>query len=82
MVKTLQYAGQKWARKTANAGTKWKARVTGADYCGGFSKFLGHTPSEACSAWTQGVGAVTAADFQAAISGKEGKYVSGLEAVK
>lgn len=77
---TIQQAAAKWARKTANAGQKWKNAVTNAPYCEGFTKFLGHSPKgDECANWATAVGNVQATDFQAAISGKESKYIRGLE---
>lgn len=83
MAKTLAYATQKWERKTANAGGRWKAAVEGAGsrYCEGFQQFLGHPAPQACAAFTAGVGAVSAAEFQGAIAGKGGKYAEALQRV-
>ena len=78
----INEAAAKWARKTANAGAKWKDAVGRGDYCGGFQAFVGHPTPEACSAWSQGVSAVTAAEFQSRIAGKEGKYIAGLNNVR
>jgi hypothetical protein len=78
---TINSAADKWARKTANAGTKWKNAVSKGDYCGQFQKFVGHPTPMACESWSRGVNAVSAADFQSSISGKEQKYIAGLQAV-
>ncbi len=84
MVKSLSYAAEKWERKTSNAGAIWKDMVTGAGaaYCENFQAFVGHPTPQACAAYTAGVGATTAADFQSAISGKRGKYEAKLRAVR
>ncbi len=84
MVKTLSYAAEKWARKTANAGPKWKDGVAGAgsSYCENFQSFVGHPTPEACAAYSSGVAATSAADFQSAISGKQGKYTAALQKVR
>ena len=82
MAKSLQYAADKWARKTANAGGKWKDAVSRADYCGPFQQFVGHPTPEACASYSAGVNAISASDFQAAITGKESKYIEGLRNVR
>jgi hypothetical protein len=74
---TLQSAQAKWERKTANAGPKWKAAVTGkgAEYAAGIQRFLGAPPSATVvNSYEQGVAAVTAQDFQNAIAGKGAKW--------
>lgn len=80
MPKTVSYAQAKWERKTANAGGRWKTATEGAGsrYCEGFQAFLGHPAPQACSAFTAGVSAVSASDFQGAISGKGAKYAAAL----
>jgi hypothetical protein len=81
MAKSIAYAQSKWERKTAAAGTKWKAAVTGkgASYSAGIQDFLGQAPAGAVvTAWEQGVGAVSADEFQRAIAGKGGKYAENL----
>ena len=80
MAKNISYAQAKWERKTANAGARWKTAVEGAGsrYCEGLQAFLGHPAPSACSAYTAGVNAVTAADFQSDVSGKGAKYAAAL----
>jgi len=84
MVKTLEYAAEKWERKTAAKGAKWKDRVSAKanEYCANFSQFVGHPVNEACAAFSAGINAVTPADFEAAIRGKRQKYIEGLQAVR
>jgi hypothetical protein len=59
-------------------GERWKSGVTGKgpDYCKGVAEFIGvgTCKSERERAYTEGVNAVTAADFDAAIAGKEEKW--------
>lgn len=76
---TLQQAQQKWERSTANAGSRWKAGVTGKEqaYCRGLAAM--GVNEQACLAgvgrdWSQGTAAVSAQDFQANISGKGSKW--------
>lgn len=80
MAQNLQQAERKWADNTAQAGGAWKAGVDAAGpsaYCQGLAKF-GINPASCQSGpgarWAQGVGAVSAADFQAAIAGKAEKW--------
>jgi len=44
MVKTLEYAAEKWERKTAAKGAKWKDRTIAGEgnYCANFGAFVGH----------------------------------------
>ncbi len=82
MVKTLQYAFEKWKRKTAGKGEVWKANVTAHEnlYCENFSKFLGHAPKKGeCESYVNGINAVSAADFNNAISQSGDKYLRSLE---
>ena len=79
---TIETAKAKWERKMSNAGGKWKANVTGAPYCEGFSKFLGHTPSQACAAWSAGVDATSASAFQSAVAGKGEKWAAAMRNVR
>jgi len=75
---TLETAMNKWARNTANAGEKWKVGVSHGDYCGAMTQFLGVRPNRMCADWQQGVGAVSAQDFQSSIAGKANKWAEGL----
>lgn len=83
MPKSVSYAQQKWERKTQSAGSRWKEATTGAGsrYCEGLQAFLGHAAPQACSAYTAGVGAVSASDFQSAIAGGGARYAAGLSRV-
>ena len=78
---TIAYAADKWARKTANAGSKWKAALdSGASsrYCTGLQSFIGHAAPQACGAYNAGIASVSASDFQASVTGKAGKYIEAL----
>jgi hypothetical protein len=72
----VELAKKKWKRKVK--GEKWKAGVTGKEsaYCQGVAEFLGVSTCkpERAAAYAEGVGAVSAADFDAAVSGKEEKW--------
>jgi len=77
---TIETARAKWERKTARAGDKWAAGVRGkqAAYCRGLAEKMG-VSYEGCMAdegrsWSEGVEAVGAAGFQAAIAGKGAKW--------
>lgn len=81
---SLQRAQAKWERKTARAGEKWKAGVSGkaSEYCKGLSETLG-VSYDACMAqagrsWGEGTGAVGAAEFQSAVTGKGSKWAEGV----
>lgn len=81
MAKTIAYAADKWARKTSNAGAKWKSALdsgASARYCTGLQEFLGHSAPQACGAYNAGISAVSASDFQSAVAGKAGKYSAAL----
>jgi hypothetical protein len=81
MAKSLSYAASKWARKTSGAGAKWRAALdagAASRYCTGLQEFLGHSAPQACAAYNAGIAAVSASDFQSAVSGKEGKYSAAL----
>lgn len=80
----LKEAQAKWERKTARAGEKWKAGVSGkaSEYCKGLAEKLG-VSYEACMAnvgrsWTEGTEAVGASEFQSAIAGKGTKWAEKL----
>lgn len=79
---TLESARQKWERKTANAGEKWKAATLGKEdaWCRGVAQFLGTGTCDpaARQRFAQGVSAITAADFQARIAGKGDKWAENF----
>jgi hypothetical protein len=77
---TLEMAKAKWARKTAGAGPRWKAGVTGKEtsYADGLRSFAGGVGATLPSHWAEGVDATTAEMFSSAIAGKEGKYAEKL----
>jgi hypothetical protein len=80
---TLATAKAKWARKMSRIGPVWKSRAEAgtANYCPEFAKFIGAPiKSEICSAQAEGVRAISAADFQAAVAGKEDKWERNLKA--
>lgn len=77
MAKTIGMAEAKYARKTANAGERWKRGVNGAGsrYAAGESDFLGApVAGSVVQAWEQGVNAVTADEFGRSVAGKSGKW--------
>lgn len=79
---TLDLAKKKWARKMANAGTKWKAAVTGKGdaYVEGIKNTLGYTVGPITKGnWQDGVNDVSAADFQSAVAGKEDYWAKRLQ---
>lgn len=80
----IREAQAKWERKTARAGEKWKAGVSGkaSEYCKGLAEKLG-VSYDACMAqagrsWGEGTGAVGAGEFQSAIAGKGAKWAEKL----
>jgi hypothetical protein len=72
----IELAKRKWARKVK--GEKWKRGVTGkeSDYCKGVAEFLGvgTCNPERLQAYREGIAAVSADDFDAAVRGKEEKW--------
>jgi len=72
----VELAKKKWERKVK--GDKWKKGVTGKEdeFCRGVAEFLG-VPTcnpDRMTAFREGVDAVTASDFDAAVKGKEEKW--------
>ncbi len=82
MAKTLEYSRQKWERKTAGAGEKWKTNVSSAagKFAAGVTAVAGACGPQMRGSWEQGVGAVSAAEFNAAISGKGQKWADNYRA--
>lgn len=75
----LQEKAQKWGRKTANAGGKWKANTTsGSTPCRGLQEKYGVGSCSIDGAWQAGVSAVSASDFDGAVRGKEQKWLNGF----
>jgi hypothetical protein len=72
----IELAKAKWARKVK--GEKWKRGVTGkeSEYCRGIAEFLGvgTCNPEKLNAYREGIAAVSASDFDAAVSGKQEKW--------
>ena len=77
---TLEMAKAKWARKTAGAGPKWKAGVTGKEglYADGLRAFAGGVGTTLPAHWADGVNSVSAEEFSSAVAGKESKYAEKL----
>jgi len=84
LVKTLDYAARKWARKTPAAASKWKtmAEKGTAHYCPEFAKFIGAPiKPEICEAQRAGIAAVSAEDWRATVPPeKSAKYAENLRA--
>jgi len=80
---TLELAKKKWARKMARVGARWKKAVTDKTeaFAKGMARFLGipDISAEKKTAWSEGVGAVTAEDFAKAVKGKEDKWATRLK---
>ena len=79
---TLEQGRAKWERKTQNAGSKWKDGVSGKE--GALAEGLsaaGLPPGpQFLQAWSSGVGAVSAQDFQSSIAGKGQKWADNTRA--
>jgi len=73
----VELAKKKWVRKVK--GEKWKKGVTGKEdeFCKGVAEFLGvgTCNPEVLQHYREGVAAVSAADFDAAVKGKEEKWI-------
>lgn len=81
MAKTIEQGRAKWARKMGNAGSTWKAGVSGKDgaYAAGLGDVVGGPVSpQIVAAWRQGVDATSAEDFQRSIQGKENKWADNF----
>jgi hypothetical protein len=79
---TIELAKNKWARKMADAGSKWKAAIAGKSgaYAAGLSRFAGvPAGSTMPSHYGTGVDAVSASEFGAAVAGKETKWADKLK---
>ncbi len=77
MATKLELGKKKWVRKVK--GEKWKKGVTGKEnaFCEGVAKAAGKPTCnpEIAAEWRAGVDAVSAADFDAAVRGKEDKWM-------
>lgn len=77
---SIERARAKWERKTAQAGERWKAGVTGkaSEYCKALAQKFGVSEGACMAAagrrWQEGVGAVTPSEFQSAVAGKGAKW--------
>lgn len=75
---TIRLAKEKWARKMAVAGPRWKSGVVGKgpEFCRGVADFFGVPTCNPAkqAAWEAGTGAVSAEEFAAAVRGKEDKW--------
>ena len=80
---TIQSAQAKYERRTSGAGEKWKRAASAGTgrYCSEFARFVGHSTPQACSAQAAGVNATSAADYQAAVSGKASKWAARMAEV-
>jgi len=72
----VELAKKKYRRKVK--GEVWKKGVTGkeSEYCKGVAEFLGVSTCnpERLQAYREGIAEVSAADFDAAVKGKEEKW--------
>jgi hypothetical protein len=74
-VATIDQGQVKWERKTSGAGAKWKAAVGDTGRWAEGLRRAGAQPGPiSTQAYSAGVGAVTAADFDASVSGKGPKW--------
>lgn len=73
---------EKWERKTANAGSKWKANTSGKGEAlrAGLQRAGFSAGPQFMSSWESGVSAVSAADFDSAIAGKGAKWETNTAA--
>ena len=80
---TLELAKKKYERKMEKAGPRWKAGTTNkkSAYAEGVAAFLGVRPEEIGKDddWQEGVDAVSAEDFAAAVKGKGDKWARRLK---
>lgn len=80
---TLRSAEEKWNRKMQNAGQKWFNDTVGkgSEYCEGMAQFF-QQPIPGCPAKAQafdnGVQAIGAQGFQAAVQGKGAKWAKKM----
>jgi hypothetical protein len=82
LAKSLGYSRAKWERKTSGAGDKWKAATQGSAgrYADGLSEAAGVSVGPMTrAAFESGIGAVSASDFNAAVSGKGQKWQEGFQ---
>ena len=79
---TLSVAEKKWERKMEGAGSRWKRHINPDAFARGMAQFLGigAISSDKLSAYTSGTGAVSEADFSAAVRGKGTKWAEKLKA--
>lgn len=74
---SVELAKKKWREKVS--GAKWKKGVTGKEdeFCRGIAEFLGVATCnpDILEAYRSGVARVSAEDFEAAIRGKEEKWL-------
>jgi hypothetical protein len=79
-VATMASAQAKWEAKMANAGEKWKAGLSGAEarWAAGLSAFGAPPGPHASAAYSAGISRISAADFQAAVSGKGAKWAENF----
>jgi len=81
----LERAKQKWTDKMVYAGQRWKRAVTSAAaeerFSKGMAAFLGLQDIDPLrnAAWKKGIERVSAADFQAAVKNKAGRWANRLK---
>jgi len=73
----IDLSKEKWERKMANVGPRWKKRVTDKKdaYKSGIETFTGRPANpEKVELWAKGVEAVSPEEFQEAVKGKGEKW--------
>jgi len=79
-VATMASAQAKWEAKMQNAGAAWKSGLAGAEgrWAAGLSAFGTPPGPIASSNYSSGIARVSAAEFQAAVSGKGAKWAENF----
>lgn len=77
---SVELGRRKWEDKMANAGERWKAGLTGAEQRWAAALSAAGAPVGPTRArnYAQGIARVSAADFQAAVSGKGAKWAENF----
>jgi hypothetical protein len=70
----IEKGKEKYNRKMATAGAKWKSGVEAGNYCERMTQIFGHRPEKMCKDYAEGIGAVSASEFQSAVVGKGEKW--------
>jgi hypothetical protein len=76
---TPESAKKKWERKLARAAPRWKAAISPEKYAKGMADFGIVVGPETLENYKEGIAAVTAEDFQAAVRGKGDKWLAKLK---